>query len=40
MTAFPNQYVTLAVVGNGHASKGDNLDPDEATPRARPGPAV
>jgi hypothetical protein len=29
MTAFPNQYVTLAVAGNGHGS-GVNLDPDES----------
>ena len=28
MTAFPNQYVTIAVGGNGHAGKTGNLDPD------------
>ncbi len=28
MTAFPNQYVTLAVAGNGHAGATGNLDPD------------
>jgi hypothetical protein len=30
MAAFPNQYVTLAVAGNGHGGKGGNLDPDES----------
>jgi hypothetical protein len=30
MAAFPNQYVTLAVAGNGHGGKGLNLDPDES----------
>ena len=38
MTAFPNQYVTLAVVGNGHASKGDDLDPDESYAARAAGP--
>lgn len=28
MTAFPNQYVTLAIGGNGHAGATGNLDPD------------
>ncbi len=28
MAAFPNQYVTLAVGGNGHAGNSGNLDPD------------
>jgi len=28
MAAFPNQYVTLAVGGNGHAGATGNLDPD------------
>lgn len=27
MAAFPNQYVTLAIGGNGHAGKTGNLDP-------------
>ena len=30
MAAFPNQYVTLAVAGNGHGANGSNLDPDES----------
>ena len=30
MTAFPNQYVTLAVGGNGHAGATGNLDPDDS----------
>src|SRR6266850_1995332 len=28
MAAFPNQYVTLAVAGNGHVGSTGNLDPD------------
>jgi len=28
MAAFPNQYVTLAVAGNGHVGATGNLDPD------------
>ncbi len=28
MAAFPQQYVTLAVAGNGHAGAAGNLDPD------------
>lgn len=30
MAAFPNQYVTLAVGGNGHAGGIGNLDPDDS----------
>lgn len=29
MAAFPNQFVTLAVAGNGRAKQGGQLDPDE-----------
>ncbi len=30
MQAFPNQYITLAVGGSGHAGATGNLDPDES----------
>ncbi len=30
MAAFPNQYVTLAVGGNGHVGGTGNLDPDDS----------